>query len=48
MSLTDTLNTMVATVTGEVLNRYRLDIPSCTAVIDVEDFSGLRSDERAL
>lgn len=40
MSLTDTLNTMVATVTGKALNRYRLDIPSCTAVIDVEDFSG--------
>lgn len=40
MSLTETLNTMVATVTGKALNRYRLDIPSCTADIDVEDFSG--------
>ncbi|CAI1051729.1 type VI secretion system Vgr family protein [Serratia entomophila] len=40
MSLTDTLNTMVAAVTGKALNRYRLDIPSCTADIDVEDFSG--------
>ncbi|EWG66656.1 MULTISPECIES: type VI secretion system Vgr family protein [unclassified Enterobacter] len=40
MSLTDTLNTMVATVTGKALNRYCLDIPSCTAAIDVEDFSG--------
>ncbi|MBV7556752.1 type VI secretion system Vgr family protein [Enterobacter sp. ENT02] len=40
MSLTDTLNTVVATVTGKALNRYRLDIPSCTADIDVEDFSG--------
>ncbi|MEW5562620.1 type VI secretion system tip protein VgrG [Enterobacter asburiae] len=40
MSLTDTLNTMVVTVTGKALNRYRLDIPSCTADIDVEDFSG--------
>ncbi|WP_139308873.1 type VI secretion system Vgr family protein, partial [Pantoea sp. 1.19] len=40
MSLTDTLNTMVATVTGKALNRYRLDVPSCTADIDVEDFSG--------
>lgn len=40
MSLTDTLNTMVASVTGKALNRYRLDIPSCTADIDVEDFSG--------
>lgn len=40
MSLTDTLNTMVTTVTGKALNRYRLDIPSCTADIDVEDFSG--------
>jgi type VI secretion system secreted protein VgrG len=40
MSLTDTLSTMVATVTGKALNRYSLDIPSCTADIDVEDFSG--------
>lgn len=40
MSLTDTLNTIVTTVTGKALNRYRLDIPSCTADIDVEDFSG--------
>lgn len=40
MSLTDTLNTMAATVAGKTLNRYRLDIPSCTADIDVEDFSG--------
>lgn len=40
MSLTDTLNTMVTTVAGKSLNRYRLDIPSCTADIDVEDFSG--------
>lgn len=40
MSLTDTLNTMVTTVAGKTLNRYRLDIPSCTADIDVEDFSG--------
>ena len=40
MSLTDTLNTMVTAVTGKTLNRYRLDIPSCTADIDVEDFRG--------
>ncbi|MBD8169052.1 type VI secretion system Vgr family protein [Erwinia persicina] len=40
MSLTDTLNTLAATVVGKALNRYRLDIPSCTADIDVEDFSG--------
>ncbi|WP_312415808.1 type VI secretion system tip protein VgrG [Pseudescherichia sp.] len=40
MSLTDTLNTMMPTVAGKALNRYRLDIPSCTADIDVEDFSG--------
>ena len=40
MSLTDTLNTLAATVAGKALNRYRLDIPSCTAAIDVEDFSG--------
>lgn len=40
MSLTDTLNTMKTTVTEKSLNRYRLDIPSCMANIDVEDFSG--------
>ncbi|WP_208950362.1 type VI secretion system Vgr family protein [Rahnella sp. ChDrAdgB13] len=40
MSLTDTLKTAAAAVTGKSLNRYRLDIPSCTSDIDVEDFSG--------
>jgi type VI secretion system secreted protein VgrG len=40
MSLMDTLNTLAATAAGKALNRYRLDIPSCTADIDVEDFSG--------
>lgn len=36
MSLTDTLSSLIQTP----LNRYQLDIPSCTANIDVEDFSG--------
>lgn len=40
MSLTDTLkNTLSALTEGEI-NRYRLDIPSCTASLDVETFSG--------
>ena len=36
MSLTDTLNTL----TEGGLNRYRLNIPSCAASLDVEEFSG--------
>ncbi|QMR42787.1 type VI secretion system Vgr family protein [Klebsiella aerogenes] len=40
MSLTDTLNTLATKVAGKALNRYRLDIPSCTANIDVENFTG--------
>jgi type VI secretion system secreted protein VgrG len=36
MSLTDTMNNIIKTT----LNRYQLDIPSCTALLDVEDFSG--------
>lgn len=40
MSLTDTLKTPLSALTEGGLNRYRLDIPSCTADIDVENFSG--------
>ncbi|HDS2561286.1 TPA: type VI secretion system tip protein VgrG [Klebsiella aerogenes] len=40
MSLTDTLNTLAAKAAAPALNRYCLDIPSCTADIDVEKFSG--------
>lgn len=40
MSQTDTLNTLATKVAGKALNRYRLDIPSCTADIDVENFTG--------
>ncbi|EOW6619745.1 type VI secretion system Vgr family protein [Cronobacter dublinensis] len=36
MSLTDTFTGLLATT----LNRYQLDIPSCTAPLDVEEFSG--------
>ncbi|NCH89353.1 type VI secretion system tip protein VgrG [Cronobacter dublinensis] len=36
MSLTDTLTR----ITNTTLNRYHLDIPSCTAPLDVEEFSG--------
>ncbi|MFU9139044.1 hypothetical protein ACLRGG_19970, partial [Erwinia tasmaniensis] len=43
MSLTDTLKTLAATVAGKTLNRYRLEVPSCTADIDVEDFSGSKA-----
>ncbi|UMX66092.1 hypothetical protein MJ560_17610 [Klebsiella pneumoniae] len=27
-------------ITGTTLNRYQLDVPSCTASLDVEEFSG--------
>ena len=40
MSLTDTLKNALSALTEGGLNRYRLDIPSCTADIDVENFSG--------
>lgn len=40
MSLTDTLNNTLSALTEGGLNRYRLDIPSCTASLDVEEFSG--------
>lgn len=40
MSLTDILNNTVSALTEGGLNRYRLDIPSCTASLDVEEFSG--------
>lgn len=36
MGLSDTLSKNIKTI----LNRYRLDIPSCPSSIDVEDFSG--------
>ncbi|EOW6722694.1 type VI secretion system Vgr family protein [Cronobacter dublinensis] len=36
MSLTDTFTDLLTTT----LNRYQLDIPSCTAPLDVEEFSG--------
>lgn len=40
MSLTDTLNNTLSALTEGGLNRYRLDIPSCTASLDVEEFNG--------
>lgn len=40
MSLTDTLKNTLSALTEGGLNRYRLDIPSCTALLDVETFSG--------
>lgn len=40
MSLTDTLKNTLSALTESGLNRYRLNIPSCTADIDVENFSG--------
>lgn len=36
MSLMDTLTR----ITNTTLNRYQLDIPSCPAILDVEEFSG--------
>ncbi|MDR2263423.1 MAG: type VI secretion system tip protein VgrG [Enterobacter asburiae] len=40
MSLTDTLKNTLSALTEDELNRYRLDIPSCTASLDVEEFNG--------
>ncbi|EEZ4380677.1 MULTISPECIES: hypothetical protein [Escherichia] len=40
MSLTDTLKNALSALTEGGLNRYRLDIPSCGALLDVETFSG--------
>ncbi|HIE4239700.1 TPA: type VI secretion system Vgr family protein [Serratia marcescens] len=40
MSLTDTLKNTLSALTEGGLNRYRLDIPSCTSLLDVEEFSG--------
>lgn len=40
MSLTDTLKNTLSAVTEDGMNRYRLDIPSCTSSLDVEEFSG--------
>ena len=39
MSMTDTLYNAASAVAGS-LNRYRLDIPSCSSSLDVEDFNG--------
>ncbi|EPA9875046.1 type VI secretion system Vgr family protein, partial [Cronobacter sakazakii] len=43
MSQTDTLKNTLAALTGSGLNRYRLDIPSCPSLLDVEDFSGVEA-----
>lgn len=40
MSLTDTLKNTLSALTEGGLNRYRLDIPSCTDSLDVEEFNG--------
>lgn len=40
MSLTDTLKNSLSALTESGLNRYHLDIPSCTAALDVESFTG--------
>ncbi|HDX8790377.1 TPA: type VI secretion system Vgr family protein [Klebsiella michiganensis] len=40
MSLTDTLKNPLSALTESGLNRYHLDIPSCTAALDVETFTG--------
>ncbi|MES0268306.1 type VI secretion system tip protein VgrG [Citrobacter sedlakii] len=38
MSLTDTLQNTLSGLMNTTLNRYQLDIPSCTSPLDVEDF----------
>ncbi|MEW5498484.1 type VI secretion system tip protein VgrG [Enterobacter cloacae] len=40
MSLTDTLKNSLSALTESGLNRYHLNIPSCTAALDVESFTG--------
>jgi len=40
MSLTDILQNTVSGVFNTTLNRYQLDIPSCSSPLDVENFSG--------
>ena len=40
MSLTDMLKNPLSALTESGLNRYHLDIPSCTAALDVESFTG--------
>ncbi|WP_380177454.1 type VI secretion system Vgr family protein [Kalamiella sp. sgz302252] len=40
MSMKDILQESIAAVADTTLNRYRLDIPSCSAVPDVESLSG--------
>ena len=39
MNITDALQKTVSTLSG-TLNRYRLEVPSCSSVLDVEEFSG--------
>ncbi|EKN4696806.1 type VI secretion system tip protein VgrG [Yersinia ruckeri] len=40
MSIIDTLQNTLSAITKTTLNRYRLDIPSCSSPLDVEDFVG--------
>jgi len=42
MSMIDSLQKTMSAISG-TLNRYRLDIPSCSSVLDVEDFSGFEA-----
>lgn len=39
MSLTDTLKNTLSALTEGGLNRYRLDIPSCAASLDVKSLA---------
>ncbi|WP_139308871.1 type VI secretion system Vgr family protein, partial [Pantoea sp. 1.19] len=40
MSLTNTQQNTLSSLINTTLNRYQLDIPSCTSPLDVEDFCG--------
>ncbi|MEN5015445.1 type VI secretion system tip protein VgrG [Erwinia sp. Eh17-17] len=42
MVMTHFMQTAASAIAG-TLNRYRLDIPSCTSPLDVEDFNGLEA-----
>ncbi len=44
MNLTDALQSVLSA--SGTLNRYRLDIPSCSSPLDVEEFSGTESMSR--
>lgn len=41
MSLTDSLQDIISEASGSMMNRYRLELPSCASSLDVESFNGV-------